>query len=136
MMPSAVFSFIFSLTLSLCFLSAKVCARQDRYYWRAGASQPSRVTGTIFHVVFCLSRCISRFPDFTQATLYRKSLQFHVHFFSRMRKYIATIFSTPYAVLTGHTCTLQLAGLRVVGGKLALQGLYSCSLYYSWQLSV
>ena len=31
---------------------------------------------------------------------------------------------------------LQLAGLRVVGGRLVLQGLYSCSLYYSWQLCV
>ena len=74
-----VFLHFLSHSLSLCFLSAKVCARQDRYYWRAGASQPSRVTGTIFHVVFCLSRCISRFYDFTQATLYRKSLQFHVY---------------------------------------------------------
>ena len=28
---------------------------------------------------------------------------------------------------------LQLGDLCVVGGRLALHGLYSCSLYYSWQ---
>ena len=86
-----------------------------------------RAQFSIYRVVFTIF--------FTILRLRNKSLQFHVHCVSRMRKYI------PFDLLRiraqeSYTCTLQRAGLRVVGGKLALHGLYSCSLYYSWQLSV
>ena len=52
------------------------------YYWRAGASQPSRPTGTIFV-----------FPHFT-ARCYHKSLQFHVYTpcLAHAQIYIASIF--------------------------------------------
>ena len=76
--------------------------------WRAGASRPSRSTGTIFLFV-----CMSPYRNVLRNSKYT-SAKFHVHRVSRMRKYISLRSSS----------VLQLAGLRVVGGRLAL---YSCS---------
>ena len=63
-----------------------------------------------------LSICRVVFPDFTQSTHYRKSLQFHVHRDSRMHEYIPLRSSM-------HSCAHGSCILR-------------SSLYYSWQLSV
>ena len=65
------------------------------------------------YICICLSRCISRFYDFTQATLYRKSL------ISRCLEH-------------AHITAGRLAGLRVyIGLRLGTAVLYC----YSWQLS-
>ena len=73
-----------------------------------------------------LSVCRVVFPDFTilrrpRCTVNRSNFTY-IHFFSRMRKHITTIF---YALRHAHGSylpVLQLAGLRVVGGRLALHG--------------
>ena len=80
-------------------------------------------------VVFCLSRCISRFYV---GMLYRKSLHFHVHRVSRMCKYIHTYRFALLHIRAHGSSVLQLAGTE--GLHVGLR--YSCSLYYSWQLSV
>ena len=83
----------------------------NHHYWRAGASQPSRPTGMILYYIF-----VCMYFPILRSRCYRKSLQFHVHRVSRMRKYISL-----------RSSVLQLAGLRVVGGRLALRTLCSCS---------
>ena len=81
-------------------------------YWRAGASQPSHPTGTIFLYIY-----LSVYMYFPILRFYGTLLlQFHVHRVSRMRKYISL-----------RSSVLQLTGLCVVGRRLALRRLYSCS---------
>ena len=55
---------------------------------------------------------ISPFYDFTPRC-YRKSLQFHVHRVSRMRKYIS-LRSSVYTIYSWQVCALLVVGLRFV----------------------
>ena len=88
--------------------------------WRAGASQPSRPTGTIFrdNIYIYLSLCISRFYDFTRARCYRIS---RTPCLAHAQVYTASIF---YCTTAGRVaCCWWYIGLC-----------FAAALYYSWQL--
>ena len=93
--------------------------------WRAGASQPSRSTGTIF--ISSLRRCHSKYTQLArnfampkQSPLYiyhhrnvlrnskYTSAKFHVHRVSCMRKYI----DLTRHLYSWHVCALLVVGLR------------------------
>ena len=73
-----------------------------------------------FCISVCLSRCISRFYDFTHDTLYRKSLQFHVLRVSRMRKYLYRVICTT----AGRFACWLVVGLRFTSYTAVLCAIY------------